>query len=125
MAELRGVDSRCATRPMMLRRPAPTGHCGAISCTDERRRGAKPVKSSTFAVGRGGWPRVVPLESTAREAAVFPSMIDLRRRQWLQAACLAPLPLGLLGCGGSAARSVQVGGLPVTCNLTLPVACTA
>jgi NitT/TauT family transport system substrate-binding protein len=51
--------------------------------------------------------------------------IDLRRRQWLQAACLAPLPLGFLGCGGAAGRAVQVGGLPVTCNLTLPVACTA
>jgi NitT/TauT family transport system substrate-binding protein len=51
---------------------------------------------------------------------------DLTRRQWLQAACLAPLPLGLLACAGGDARgAVQVGGLPVTCNLTLPVACTA
>jgi len=46
------------------------------------------------------------------------------RRQLLQAACLAPLPLALWGCGGGE-RPVLVGGLPVTCNLTLPVACTA
>lgn len=51
---------------------------------------------------------------------------DARRRSWLKAACLAPLPLSLLACAaGDARQAVQVGGLPVTCNLTLPVACTA
>lgn len=49
----------------------------------------------------------------------------LSRRDLLKAACLAPLPLSLWGCGGGGAGPVQVGGLPVTCNLTLPVACTA
>jgi NitT/TauT family transport system substrate-binding protein len=51
---------------------------------------------------------------------------DPHRRELLKAACLAALPIGLAGCGGGAAGdAVLVGGLPVTCNLTLPVACTA
>ena len=50
---------------------------------------------------------------------------DLTRRDLLKAACLAALPAGVLSCTGGGAKAVQVGGLPVTCNLTLPVACTA
>jgi NitT/TauT family transport system substrate-binding protein len=52
----------------------------------------------------------------------------LGRRQLLQGAMAAALPLSLYGCAGdkSAKRApLIVGGLPVTCNLTLPVACTA
>jgi NitT/TauT family transport system substrate-binding protein len=55
----------------------------------------------------------------------------LRRRQLLAglAAGAAALPLGALGCGrgeGAAGEdALLVGGLPVTCNLTLPVACAA
>jgi NitT/TauT family transport system substrate-binding protein len=49
------------------------------------------------------------------------------RRQILQSAGAAALPLGLLGCSGGgsggANEPLLVGGLPVTCNLTLPVAC--
>jgi NitT/TauT family transport system substrate-binding protein len=45
------------------------------------------------------------------------------------AAGAAALPLGGLACGGGeeagAAGSLVVGGLPVTCNLTLPVACAS
>lgn len=37
----------------------------------------------------------------------------------------ASLPLGLLGCGETKPDSLTVGGLPVTCNLTLPVACVS
>jgi NitT/TauT family transport system substrate-binding protein len=51
--------------------------------------------------------------------------LDLTRRDLLKAACLATLPAGLLSCAVGGAAAVQVGGLPVTCNLTLPVACTA
>lgn len=52
--------------------------------------------------------------------------IDLTRRELLKAACLAALPVGVAACAGSGTKGpVQVGGLPVTCNLTLPVACTA
>jgi NitT/TauT family transport system substrate-binding protein len=47
------------------------------------------------------------------------------RRQLLQAALASTLPLGLWSCGGAKSNVLQVGGLPVTCNLTLPVACTA
>jgi NitT/TauT family transport system substrate-binding protein len=53
-----------------------------------------------------------------------------RRRQLLGGAL--SLPLVGMGCGASAApaassaaRPLQVGGLPVTCNLTLPIACKA
>jgi NitT/TauT family transport system substrate-binding protein len=50
------------------------------------------------------------------------------RRHLLQSAMAAALPLGLHGCssGGGDANGEEplvVGGLPVTCNLTLPVAC--
>src|SRR6187551_135309 len=50
------------------------------------------------------------------------------RRQILQSAGAAALPLSLYGCSGGgkgtqAAEPLIVGGLPVTCNLTLPVAC--
>jgi NitT/TauT family transport system substrate-binding protein len=49
----------------------------------------------------------------------------LSRRQLLQWAIAAALPLGTLSCSGEKADKLQVGGLPVTCNLTLPVACVA
>jgi len=49
----------------------------------------------------------------------------IRRRQFLQAAIAASLPLGFTACGGVGKGPLQVGGLPVTCNLTLPVACVA
>ena len=45
------------------------------------------------------------------------------------AAGAAVLPFGSLGCGGEGEsggpETLLVGGLPVTCNLTLPVACAA
>ena len=37
----------------------------------------------------------------------------------------AALPLGVFGCAEKKANALVVGGLPVTCNLTLPVACVA
>ncbi|HXV36162.1 MAG TPA: ABC transporter substrate-binding protein [Myxococcota bacterium] len=50
----------------------------------------------------------------------------LSRRRLLQGAIAAALPLRLLACSrGSDDEPLQVGGLPVTCNLTLPVACVA
>ena len=50
----------------------------------------------------------------------------LRRRQILQGAIAAALPAGLWSCGAEKREgSLLVGGLPVTCNLTLPVACVA
>src|SRR3954462_11401932 len=57
----------------------------------------------------------------------FPS---INRRQLLQGAIAAALPLGAISCSGektgsSGATPLIVGGLPVTCNLTLPVACHA
>ncbi|RYY75125.1 MAG: ABC transporter substrate-binding protein [Gammaproteobacteria bacterium] len=56
---------------------------------------------------------------------------SLSRRQLVlgATAAAASLPfLGLVGCSKtpeSNTKLLQVGGLPVTCNLTLPVACTA
>jgi len=49
-----------------------------------------------------------------------------RRRQLLQAMLAAPLCGGLAACADDAPTSdLVIGGLPVTCNLTLPVACVA
>jgi NitT/TauT family transport system substrate-binding protein len=54
----------------------------------------------------------------------------LNRRKVVQGLLAGALPLGALSCGkgsGGAAKGepLVVGGLPVTCNLTLPVACVA
>jgi NitT/TauT family transport system substrate-binding protein len=50
----------------------------------------------------------------------------LQRRQFLQAMMAAAVPLSLGACaGGEGSNVLTVGGLPVTCNLTLPVACEA
>ena len=51
----------------------------------------------------------------------------LTRRQLLQSLSAAALPFGALSCSGPAKdqNTLVVGGLPVTCNLTLPVACIA
>ena len=49
-----------------------------------------------------------------------------QRRRVLQALAGAALPTGLLSCSSQEQpNSLVVGGLPVTCNLTLPVACEA
>jgi NitT/TauT family transport system substrate-binding protein len=50
-----------------------------------------------------------------------PSPIDGRRRALLLGAAAAALPIKALAARGP----LVVGGLPVTCNLTLPVACVA
>jgi NitT/TauT family transport system substrate-binding protein len=50
------------------------------------------------------------------------------RRQLLKGAIASALPLALGACAGDKSARQEpliVGGLPVTCNLTLPVACTA
>jgi NitT/TauT family transport system substrate-binding protein len=49
------------------------------------------------------------------------------RRRLIQGALASALPWGALSCSGEAEspNSLIVGGLPVTCNLTLPVACVA
>jgi NitT/TauT family transport system substrate-binding protein len=50
----------------------------------------------------------------------------LNRRQLLQGALAAALSLGTVSCSrGRQDEPFEVGGLPVTCNLTLPVACAA
>src|SRR5258708_272662 len=54
----------------------------------------------------------------------------LNRRQVVQGLLAAALPLSALSCGkGSSGidkgEPLVVGGLPVTCNLTLPVACVS
>ncbi len=47
------------------------------------------------------------------------------RRQFLQTVLATALPIGLSSCADRKRGVLQVGGLPVTCNLTLPVACLA
>jgi NitT/TauT family transport system substrate-binding protein len=48
-----------------------------------------------------------------------------RRRQLLKGALAAALPLAAPSLAHAGAKPLVVGGLPVTCNLTLPVACVA
>lgn len=52
---------------------------------------------------------------------------QIQRRQILKAMMAAAVPASLAACakGGGDAEPLVVGGLPVTCNLTLPVACVA
>ena len=49
----------------------------------------------------------------------------IRRRQLLQGFLAAAVPWGTTSCTVEKKGPLQVGGLPVTCNLTLPVACVA
>jgi NitT/TauT family transport system substrate-binding protein len=51
----------------------------------------------------------------------------LNRRQLLQGLAATALPFALSSCSSGSAENeiLQVGGLPVTCNLTLPVACVS
>ncbi|HKC17510.1 MAG TPA: ABC transporter substrate-binding protein [Steroidobacteraceae bacterium] len=50
----------------------------------------------------------------------------LERRRVLQGVLAASLPVSLLSCAAKEQhKALIVGGLPVTCNLTLPVACIA
>jgi NitT/TauT family transport system substrate-binding protein len=53
------------------------------------------------------------------------SEVTISRRRVLQGLAAASLPLAVSGCAEQKANSLIVGGLPVTCNLTLPVACVA
>ncbi len=54
-----------------------------------------------------------------------PPGTGLRRRQWLRGAAAMAGLSALPRLANASADPLQVGGLPVTCNLTLPVACTA
>jgi NitT/TauT family transport system substrate-binding protein len=47
------------------------------------------------------------------------------RRDALRALAATALPFGLGGCSSKNPNALVIGGLPVTCNLTLPVACVA
>ncbi|MDQ2990178.1 MAG: nitrate ABC transporter substrate-binding protein, partial [Pseudomonadota bacterium] len=47
------------------------------------------------------------------------------RRQVLHAALAATVPLAVPGMARAVPAPLVVGGLPVTCNLTLPVTCVA
>ena len=52
--------------------------------------------------------------------------MELSRRDVLRGAVATALTWGALGCARESGEGpLLVGGLPVTCNLTLPVACEA
>jgi NitT/TauT family transport system substrate-binding protein len=53
------------------------------------------------------------------------SSLLTRRRVLAQGLAAAALPFSLAGCSEKKSNALVVGGLPVTCNLTLPVACVA
>jgi NitT/TauT family transport system substrate-binding protein len=65
-----------------------------------------------------------------RKSVVNPDELNphsrLRRQILLGAAAATALPLGVFSCTQQkGSQPISVGGLPVTCNLTLPVACVA
>jgi NitT/TauT family transport system substrate-binding protein len=64
-------------------------------------------------------------ESCARAPENRLSRHFLDRRTFLQGLAAASLPASLWSCSKANANALIVGGLPVTCNLTLPIACTA
>jgi NitT/TauT family transport system substrate-binding protein len=53
------------------------------------------------------------------------SRYPVSRRHVIQSLAACALPLGTVACTKKNANLLVVGGLPVTCNLTLPVACVA
>ncbi len=61
------------------------------------------------------------------DARTLEARLRLSRRQVLQGAVATAVSLGAFGCARAerGAGPLVVGGLPVTCNLTLPVACSA
>jgi NitT/TauT family transport system substrate-binding protein len=62
-----------------------------------------------------------------RQSVDTPISVSMSRRRLVQGALASVLPWGVFSCsgGGEDPNTLVVGGLPVTCNLTLPVACTA
>jgi len=81
----------------------------------------------SYAFVRYAAAHLIPRPAQPAEAE-FVSALILDRRRLLQGAIASALPLSLYGCAADkdAKRApLIVGGLPVTCNLTLPVACTA
>jgi NitT/TauT family transport system substrate-binding protein len=94
------------------------------------------VGRETPAAGVGRIAAALPAPPPASPVTIVDASFERRiaelrlsRRQLLMSAVAAALPVGgALGCsGGDGATDgpLQVGGLPVTCNLTIPVACTA
>ena len=61
----------------------------------------------------------------AMDCAAADSARPLHRRQLLRAGLAAALPAFARPAWSAAPKPLLVGGLPVTCNLTLPVACVA
>jgi NitT/TauT family transport system substrate-binding protein len=53
------------------------------------------------------------------------SDVVIARRRVLQLALAAAMPVGMWSCSTEKRGALVVGGLPVTCNLTLPVACVS
>jgi NitT/TauT family transport system substrate-binding protein len=66
----------------------------------------------------------IPWAGTGNECdALLASLMN--RREMIKGAISAALPLGVGSCAGKKSNGHLVGGLPVTCNLTLPMACVA
>src|SRR5688572_9972254 len=71
---------------------------------------------SEFAYGNAEREQCLPVR-------LMPTEHTVRRRCLLH--MLLGVPFGALSCSSRDDSRLVVGGLPVTCNLTLPVACTA
>src|SRR5262245_37438873 len=58
-------------------------------------------------------------------AESYLSEVSIRRRRILQGLLACSMPLGMWSCAAEKRGALIVGGLPVTCNLTLPVVCAS
>src|SRR5262245_26124359 len=58
-------------------------------------------------------------------AESYLSDVSIRRRRILQGLLAYSMPLGMWSCAAEKRGALIVGGLPVTCNLTLPVVCAS
>jgi NitT/TauT family transport system substrate-binding protein len=65
------------------------------------------------------------ISTAAMTSELIPPASLLRRRHVLKGALAGALPLALPSLAFAGNEPLVVGGLPVTCNLTLPVACMA
>src|SRR6187402_1615166 len=83
------------------------------------------MQPTFFRSPKASQPRSASLAAMASNNEHHMSAGLYQRRQVLQGLLAAAVPFGTISCTAEKNGPLQVGGLPVTCNLTLPVACVA
>jgi NitT/TauT family transport system substrate-binding protein len=91
-------------------------------------RAEKPLETSVrldFRRALRARVRSAPEPSRVNSSLVEHLFPAVSRRDALRGLAATALPLGLIGCSSHKSDALVIGGLPVTCNLTLPIACVA